>query len=90
MTDQSRSVAFCLHGESQNDSDIYVMLNAFWEPLSFRIQEGSVEDWRRVVDTGRASPDDILEPGREAQIPAFDYTVGARSVVVLVRRAGTS
>ena len=31
--------------------DLYVMINAFWEPVVFRIQEG--KDWMRLVDTSR-------------------------------------
>ncbi len=31
------SLTFCLHGSSQQDGDIYVMINAYWENLSFRI-----------------------------------------------------
>jgi hypothetical protein len=33
-------MAFCLHGVSQTDDDIYVMINAYWQNLHFEIQEG--------------------------------------------------
>ena len=29
----SRQLAYCLHGASQGDRDLYVMINAFWEPV---------------------------------------------------------
>ncbi len=86
MSPESRTLAFCLHGQSQADRDIYVMVNAFWEPLSFRIQEGNPQEWGRVIDTARSSPDDFLEPGHELVPATLEYSVGARSLVVLIRR----
>ena len=85
LSRDSRSLAFCLHGASQGDDDLYVMINGYWEPLEFEVQEGRPGEWRRVVDTGRASPDDIREPGQEPALESSRYVVGARSVVVLLR-----
>lgn len=82
----SHSLAFCLHGASQGDVDIYVMINAYWQDLRFVVQEGQTDEWRRVVDTARSSPDDICEPGLEATLSDQRYTVQARSVVVLRRQ----
>jgi glycogen operon protein len=48
------------------------------------VAEGHASEWRRVVDTARPSPDDIVEPGNE-QLETTSYLVGARSVVVLRR-----
>lgn len=81
----SRSLAFCLRGASQGDDDVYVMVNAYWEPLDFTVQDVDPAEWFRVIDTGRASPEDIREPGREVRQMSARYTVGPRSVVVLVR-----
>jgi glycogen operon protein len=85
LSPDSHSLAFCLHGGSVGDRDLYVMVNAFWEPLTFRIQEGEPGQWRRVIDTGRPSPDDFAEPGAESVVTTAAYEVTARSVVVLVR-----
>jgi glycogen operon protein len=84
---ESRSVAFALHGTAQHDDDLYVMVNAYWQDLVFRIQEGVPGPWRRVVDTSLDSPSDIVEPGEEALLASLDYSVGSRSIVVLVRPA---
>ncbi|HEY7774132.1 MAG TPA: isoamylase [Marinagarivorans sp.] len=81
----SRSLAFYLDGESENDDDLYVMINSYWEPLDFAIQEGQDGQWLRVVDTAQASPDDIAEQGQEAPISHRQYVVAARSVVILKR-----
>lgn len=83
----SHAFAFCVHGGSQSDQDIYVMINAFGEDLGFVLQEGQAADWRRVVDTSLDSPLDYAEPGTEPGITSLTYTVRARSVVVLLREA---
>ena len=41
--------------------DLYVMANAWWEPLTFEVQAPG--PWRRVVDTSLPSPDDIVAEG---------------------------
>jgi isoamylase len=80
----SRSIAFCLNGASQNDDDIYVMINAYWEALRFDVQEGTAQEWVRVVDTALASPEDFSDRGEP--LKAASYLVTPRSVVVLLRR----
>jgi len=83
LSHDSHSLAFCLHGASQDDDDIYVMINAYWEKLEFQVQEGMVQEWMRIVDTGLASPDDFSERGEALQFAG--YFVAPRSIVVLVR-----
>jgi isoamylase len=83
LSPESHSLAFCLHGASQADNDIYVMINAYWEELQFQIQEGPARDWVRVVDTGVPSPNDFSEHGLPLQQSI--YKVAPRSIVVLVR-----
>jgi glycogen operon protein len=82
---ESRSLAFYLDGASEGDRDIYAMINGWWEPLTFRIQEGEPGEWRRVIDTDAEAPSDFLSPGEEAVVDGREYPVGPRSVVVLVR-----
>ena len=82
----SRSLAFCLHGASQGDDDIYVMINAYWEALEFEIQEGTAQEWRRIVDTALPSPDDFSGSG--APLKQSKYLVAPRSIVVLLRPRG--
>ena len=81
----SRSLAFFLDGAAVGDVDLYVLVNAYWDDLAFRIQESSARPWRRVVDTARASPDDMLEPGSEIPVDGERYVAQGRSVVVLLR-----
>jgi len=51
-----------------------VMINAFWEPVRFHIQED--KNWKRIMDTSRH--DIVEEP-----VSSLDYELAARSVVVL-------
>jgi glycogen operon protein len=83
LSNDSHSLAFCLHGASQDDDDIYVMINAYWEKLEFDVQEGTAREWMRIVDTALATPDDFSEPGKP--LKALSYSVAPRSVVVLLR-----
>ena len=79
----SHSLAFCLHGASQNDKDIYVLINAYWEDLEFQIQEGTASEWTRIADTALPTPNDFsnsMEP-----LATLSYRVAPRSVVVLLR-----
>jgi isoamylase len=79
----SHSLAFCLHGASENDRDIYVMINGYWKELEFHIQEGTEPEWTRIVDTALPAPNDFSDFGEPLQ--TLSYHVAPRSVVVLVR-----
>jgi glycogen operon protein len=81
----SHSLAYCLHGGSQNDCDFYVMINAYWQPLSFAIQEGEMPNWKRIVDTARATPEDIVDAAAASSVFSSVYSVEPWSVVVLAR-----
>jgi isoamylase len=83
LSGDSRSLAFCLHGASQGDDDIYVMINAFWEELEFHVQEGTAQEWKRIVDTALPSPDDFSDHG--SPLERMTYGVAPRSIVVLLR-----
>lgn len=84
-SDVSHSLAFCLLGASQQDNDLYVMINASTDDLEFTLQEGRSQEWRLVVDTSLPAPEDFSEPGQEAKLQTATYTVQARSIVILIR-----
>jgi isoamylase len=79
----SHSLAFCLHGASQGDDDIYAMINAYWEELEFHVQEGTAQEWKRIVDTALPSPDDFSNDG--VLLERTQYILAPRSIVVLRR-----
>jgi glycogen operon protein len=84
MGDDSHTLAYCLHGASVCDKDIYVMINALSDDLVFTIQEGMSWDWKLVIDTAKAGPLDFAEPGEGSALGSSEYTVKAHSVVVLL------
>jgi glycogen operon protein len=83
LSHDSHSLAFCLHGASQDDDDIYAMINAYWEELEFNVQEGTAREWKRIVDTALPSPDDFSDDGIPLQ--QTKYLLAPRSIVVLCR-----
>jgi glycogen operon protein len=82
---QARALGFTLAGFDQ-DPDIHVMMNMFWETVDMDITAVGGRVWARVVDTSLPSPSDILEPGAETAWPGQTYPVNPRSVVVLANR----
>lgn len=79
----SHAFAYALLGASEGDSDLYVMINSWWEPLEFRIQEGT--GWRRIVDTARDAPGDFASETEAAIVAGDAYQVQPRSIVVLLK-----
>ena len=91
---ESRSLAFTLDGRRCDrpgvvDRDLYIAMNAFWEPLTFRIPGSpSGRPWRRAIDTALASPEDALDPDEGPVIPVFHpYRVESRSMIILISEA---
>jgi glycogen operon protein len=69
---------------------IYLVLNAYWEPLDFELPPAGAAAWCRWIDTAQDSPDDIV-PWREARpVAGPRYPVGPRSVALLVQATGAS
>ena len=79
----SRSLAFALHGASVDDCDMYVMINAYWAPLEFEIQEHRRGGWRKVIDTANPSPADIYDDHDAPAVESTNISVGPRSIIVL-------
>ena len=85
QSDSSHSLAYSLRGAGLSDSDLYVMINAYWEALPFTIQEGQADDWHVAVETSLPSPSDIFASGNEPALTSLTYIVQPRSIVVLLR-----
>jgi glycogen operon protein len=87
--DASRALAFSLDGRftgREMDCDFYVALNASHETVSFQIPASPTgRRWRRVVDTARPAPDDIV-PESEGPVvfAAALYPVAPHSLIVLL------
>jgi glycogen operon protein len=72
----------------RDDNDFFIMFNAGLDPAVFKVSEPERSRiWVRVIDTSFASPEDILPPGEEKNLPQQTrYTVKARSMAVLLSK----
>jgi glycogen operon protein len=70
-----------LHGRFR----VHVMLNAYWEPLTFELPppDAGDEHWRRCIDTALPTPDDCRQWHDGLAVTAPTYVVQPRSVVVM-------
>jgi isoamylase len=82
LSPSSRSLAYCLRGDSEGDDDLYVMINASDQPLEFVIQEPRSNGWRRVIDTFIEGPDGIREPRQLQALASMSVEIQSRSIVV--------
>jgi glycogen operon protein len=82
---QARALSFTLGG-ADDEADIHIMLNMYWEELEFAIPPLADRAWHRVVDTARPSPADIVIPCEEPRITDDGYRTGPRSVVLLISK----
>jgi glycogen operon protein len=79
----SHSIAFSAEMPLQG-LRLYMILNAYWEPLEFEVPPcGSGDPWRRWIDTALESPEDIVEWQAAPVMAGSTYRAEPRSVVVL-------
>jgi len=79
----SHSLAFSLHAPA-HEEEMHVMLNAYWEPLTFELPEPHPHShWYRIINTARPAPKDVVDGTTEA-VDGNTYTVSERSCVVLM------
>jgi glycogen operon protein len=85
----SRSLAMHLYGiVSGTQQHIYMIVNAFWEPIVFELPIVPGWRWMRSIDTSYPTPLDIVEPGKERMLEGpYQYQVGPRSIVVFSGRS---
>ena len=72
------------YGAAPGDVDVFVIANAYTEPLTFSLPAGVA--WRRVVDTDLPAPQEIVAEEDAQEVTEGRYTAAARSVVVLLGR----
>jgi isoamylase len=83
--DASHAIAF---GAVLKNEGVYFhfILNAYWEPLVFELPKAPPDNpWRRWVDTGLDSPEDIMPWQATKPVSGQSYRAEARSVVMLLR-----
>jgi glycogen operon protein len=82
---ESRSLAVTASSLS-GDLLMHFALNAWWEPLDFELPAlpaWASSGWRRIIDTARAAPADLVEFARAERVEGATHRVAARTVVAL-------
>lgn len=80
--DSSRSIAF--GGEMPGVGlKFHFILNAYSEPLAFQLPPLQAGNWRRWIDTGLDSPDDIVSWTEAPLVSDSSYSAMAHSVAML-------
>jgi glycogen operon protein len=64
---------------------IHYMINAYTAPLDFDLPPAA-SNWRKWIDTGLPSPDDICPWSKATEIQGSSYHVGAHSIAILVAK----
>ncbi|QDT61378.1 Glycogen debranching enzyme [Stieleria bergensis] len=85
LSGDATCLAYCLHGGSHRDNDLYVLLNNGDAPATFGIQEGIAGQWKRIVDTSQPSTGDIATKTEAITVRDSFYEASPHSVVILVR-----
>jgi isoamylase len=86
--DDSHSLALCAR-LAREDILFHLILNAYWQPLEFELPSpDGAGVWRRWIDTGLDSPDDIVPWKTAPPVPGDKYRADARSVVMLFSGGG--
>jgi isoamylase len=88
-SDDSHSIAFTVQS-LRGRFTIHVMLNAYWERLTFELPsmgEQGNRRWHRWIDTFLPWPDDIRSWEEAPPVEESTYVVEPRSLVVLVEPA---
>ncbi len=81
----SHSIAYTLEHEPSNEQ-FHIMINAFWEPLTFELPALPFEEgyrWHQCINTNKDWPEDIYDLKDTPAVDEDRFEVAARSIVVL-------
>jgi glycogen operon protein len=79
----SHTLAYTLEAPG-GDQSTYLLLNAYWRPLEFRVPHPPRGlDWRRIVDTAQEPPGDIVPFAEAKRFDGGKHRAEAHSVLVL-------
>lgn len=77
-------------GAREEGEDLHIMFNMYWEDLDFELPQVQGRKWYCAINTALASPNDIVEIGREKVHRVSSCKVQAHSIVVLVSKLSTA
>lgn len=81
----SHSLALTIEALSPQDYEIYIAINAYWEPLEFQVPSAMKQKpWRIVINTAENTPQDIVAEEYAAHYYGNTYRLESRSILVLM------
>ncbi|MGF1761389.1 glycogen debranching protein GlgX [Photobacterium sagamiensis] len=84
-SEHSHSLALTVNHPITKD-EIYVICNAYWDPLEFTLPERELTGWHVLINTAESSPRDIYAID---EVPAYPYQtilVKGRTMVVMIAK----
>jgi len=84
-SERSRSIAVTVRFSAEMIG--HLMFNAWKDELVFQLPTVTQDQnggWRRLIDTFLPSPNDISAPGTEPPVQSTSYTVGPKSLALLI------
>ncbi|MEE9396640.1 MAG: glycogen debranching protein GlgX [Methylococcales bacterium] len=85
LIENAKVLAFTLGG-IDDEEDIHVMLNMSGQQLDFELPKIKDRQWHKTIDTGAASPDDIIEPELQKSVEGSVFSSATHSIVILESR----
>jgi len=79
--EQSHAIAFSLDNPNY-DHQLYIMINAYWESLTFELPQENVKEWHCIINTAEEAPKDFCAFSSAPILKGFYCEVTGRSVVV--------
>ncbi|WP_299018823.1 glycogen debranching protein GlgX [uncultured Photobacterium sp.] len=84
-SEHSHSLALTVNHPITKD-ELYVICNAYWDPLEFTVPDRDGCDWYLLINTAASSPDDIYTIEQAPKFLRNTILVTGRSMIVMVAK----
>ncbi|PSW19047.1 glycogen debranching enzyme GlgX [Photobacterium sanctipauli] len=85
-SEDSHSLALTVNHPITQD-ELYVICNAYWDPLEFTLPDRRNSEWHLLVNTAKSSPYDIYLPDEAPIYPHDTILATGRSMIVMVAKS---
>lgn len=85
-SEHSHSIALTVYHPITLD-ELYVVCNAYWDPIEFTIPDRDDSDWHLLINTANPSPQDIYLVEEAPSYPDNTVLVAGRSMIVMVAKS---
>lgn len=85
-SEHSHSLALTVYHPITQD-ELYVVCNAYWDPLAFTLPDRDSSEWHVVINTAKQSPDDIYPINQAPRYPHRTILASGRSMIVMIAKS---